>query len=697
MYKYGHMPFVRLVFPLIFGIITATFFFQNQLVYLILLLGALLGLLIVNVLSKGKISQSIFATSGSFVYLITFSLGAFISSHYIEIDNKLHFSNLKNARFLLAEVIEAPVEKRKSDKTIIIIKAAQDSLGNWQNTSGKLLLYTEKNDSTRSLQQGDEIILPNKISTLREPSNPGEFNYKRYLSFKYIHHQAYFKNNEYTIRKNDKKTLWNFAQGLRKRMQSVLINNGLTDNNLAVASALLLGEKGLLDPEIHQAYAAAGAMHVLAVSGLHVGIIYLILNHIFSLIFRSKNSPSKTIIIVIVLWLYAMITGLSPSVVRAATMFSAISIGRLMNNKQNIYNTLASSAFVLLLFKPNFLFEVGFQLSYLAVIGIIYLHPKIYHLFHFSNGILDKVWSLTAVSISAQLATFPLGVLYFHIFPSYFFLSNLVVIPAAVIIMYFGISLFVFSFYEPIANWISTELIGIINALNHFVAWIQNLPNAVIENIHFSVLDTWMLYLVILFGSLFLIKKRVKHLILCLASIFIIISARSYDFFSFKNNHFLCVYDISKSSAINFISQDYNYMIDVGKLNVDLNSNPFQMKNNWIRHGYGNCIKVDPAEFSDKNYKSIGEKIWGAFGQKIAVINEVQTVKFPEPIPIDILLISKSKGMKIQAILDNYLPKEIILDSSFTPYYANKFKDEIPTDIICHATSLEGGYEKRLN
>ena len=697
MYSYGHMPFVRLVFPLIFGIVTATFFFQSQIIYLCLLIIVWITLYTVTSVSQVKFSRYIFLTSGTLIYLSIFFLGGFISSHYVQIDDKDHFSNLSASKFLLTEIVEAPVEKRKSDKTILKIKAVKDSLGNWENAAGNLLLYTEKNAATRSLEQGDEIILPYKISKLRDPSNPGEFNYKRYLSFKYIHHQAYFKIGEFETIKKNKLTLWNFAQGLRERMQKVLTDNGLSGNNLAVASALLLGEKGLLDPEISQAYAAAGAMHVLAVSGLHVGIIYLILNHILSLIFPGKNSPSKTITIVIILWLYAMITGLSPSVVRAATMFSAISIGRLMNNKQNIYNTLASSAFVLLLFKPNFLFEVGFQLSYLAVIGIIYLHPKIYNIFHFSNGLMDKVWSLTAVSISAQLATFPLGVLYFHIFPTYFFLSNLVVIPAAVIIMYFGISLFVFSFYTPLANWISSELIAIIGVLNQFVTWIQNLPNAVIENIYLSVLDTWMLYSVIIFGSLFLIRKRAKHLMLCLASILVIISFRSYDFFNFKNQHYLCVYDISKSTAINFINSEYNYILDAGNLAVELNSNPFQMKNNWIRHGFGTCTKVELASFSNEYYQSLGHNIWGTFGQKIVLINELQKVKFTEPISTDILILVRKKGMNVEAILNNFNPNEIILDSSFTPYYANKVLEKIPPDIVCHATSIHGGYEKRLN
>jgi len=629
--------------------------------------------------------------------MMVFLLGAFISSHYLQLDDKHHFSKAVGANFLLTEISEAPTEKRRSDKTVLHVKAYQDSAGLWHNTSGNLLLYTEKDSLTRSLLPGNEIILPYKFNAIKDPANPGEFNYKRYLSFKYIHHQTYLKSGEYSYSKQNNVSLFTVAHHLRSSLQNVLISHGLKDDNLAVASALLLGEKGLLDPEIHQAYAAAGAMHVLAVSGLHVGIIYLILNYVLSFFLRDKNSILKLVIIVSFLWMYALITGLSPSVVRAATMFSAISFGTIIKNKQNIYNTLASSAFVLLLIKPNFLFEVGFQLSYLAVLGIVFLQPRMYRQLNFSNGMMDKVWRLTTVSISAQLATFPLGVLYFHIFPSYFFLSNLVVIPAAVIIMYFGIALFAFSFYPPIAQWISTELIGIIDALNQFVTWIQKLPHAVIDNIYFSVIDTWLLYLLILSGIFFLIKKHVRFLLIGLSAILLLLLAKTYDFYSYKQHDYLCVYHVSKSTAVNFVSHDYNFILDIGHLDIDLEDNPFQMKNNWIRHGFGDATKIKMANLSSGNFQLLDENIIGAFGKTIAVIDQDIKTTYHTPISVDILILTRFKNLHIENILSNFQPETIILDSSFTPYYANKIMDKLSSNQFCHATSVHGGYQKRLN
>ena len=242
---------------------------------------------------------------------------------------------------------------------------------------------------------------------------------------------------------------------MRDKLLNILKENGLKNNELAVASALILGYKDDLGEELKHSYSSAGATHVLAVSGLHVGIIFLVLNFLLNILDKNDRFKiSKAILLICFLWAYATITGLSPSVVRAATMFSFVTIGKSFGKSSSIYNTLCASAFVLLVYNPYLIMEVGFQLSYLAVVGIVYFQSIIYKWIYVKNKFLKYIWMITSVSIAAQLTTFPLGLLYLHQSPTYLFASNLFVIPGAMLIIGLGILLFITSWIPLISGGI---------------------------------------------------------------------------------------------------------------------------------------------------------------------------------------------------------------------------------------------------
>src|SRR5690606_20870391 len=243
------------------------------------------------------------------------------------------------------------------------------------------------------------------------PKNPNEFDFKRYLSYHLIHQQAYLKSTNWKlIQKAENSSLIATAHQIRKNLIDKLNELGVKDEQLAVASALILGYKNDIDAQLQSAYSSAGAMHVLAVSGLHVGVIFILLNFIFGFLDKWKwGVYFKGVLIIICLWIYALITGLSPSVMRGATMFSFLVAAKTTKSNHVFFNTMAASALFLLIINPYLLMEVGFQLSYLAVIGIVVIHPYIYHLLYVKHWFLDKIWNITAVSIAAQIATFPLG------------------------------------------------------------------------------------------------------------------------------------------------------------------------------------------------------------------------------------------------------------------------------------------------
>ena len=325
-------------------------------------------------------------------------------------------------------------------------------VGEGQPVTGKLLSYLEQSKEASQLRYGDQIYFSSKINPITAPLNPAAFNLKGYLNNRNFHYQTYLKTSDWILQDRDQGNfLIAFSIRTRDQLFTILQKHLPTDNELAVGAALILGKKDLLESETRMAYANTGAMHVLAVSGLHVGLIYVGISFLLGL-FPFKSSTwvwIKTWIMVAGVWFFALLTGASPSVLRAATMFSFIIVGQAMRHHPSIYNTLAASAFFLLSIQPYMLFEVGFQLSYLAVIGIIYFQEKIYGQLYIANKLGDYIWKLTSVAIAAQLVTLPISLYYFHQFPVYFWLSGLVVIPAAVLIMTFAVALFVVALLIP--------------------------------------------------------------------------------------------------------------------------------------------------------------------------------------------------------------------------------------------------------
>ena len=283
--------------------------------------------------------------------------------------------------------------------------------------------------------------------------------------------------------------------------------NGLQGEELAIASALTLGDKSMLDKELKRSYSATGASHVLAVSGLHVGIIYLVIIALLQQLFRGNRfKPIRVILALTGLWSYAFVAGLSASVVRASVMFSLVSIGEMMRRKSPSLNIVFASAFLMLLYEPRYLNDVGFQLSYAAVFAILLLHERIYKSLKISNFILDKAWSLTSVSIAAQLGTMPIMLYHFHQFSNCFWLSGLIVIPAATLLIY-GCSLLLMATSFPvISNVIGSLLSGLIKGMNSSIRWLEGLPHSNVSGIAFGGIDVLLLYA--LLGSLLAVVQE---------------------------------------------------------------------------------------------------------------------------------------------------------------------------------------------
>ncbi len=462
---------------------------------------------------------------------------------------------VKRDLFCVARLLATPEEKANSFRTTArLIACRTDSA--WTSMDEKVLLYFGKESTVADLEYGDQVLLRAAPQEVEGPVNPGAFNYQRYLKFNGIIRQLYAPSGQwkkiYSARGNKLIRLSILA---RNELLEVLQESGLEGKELALASAILLGYDEYLDREHKQQFAGAGAMHILCVSGLHVGIIAVVFNALlFFLSGKGVQGVLKLVLLLLLIWTYAAITGFSPSVLRAATMFSFIYAGRTINRTVSIYNMLAASAFLLLVINPFLLTRVGFQLSYLAVTGIVLLYRPLSNLVMPRYALAEKIWQLSVVSLTATFATFPLGLYYFNQFPNLFLLTNLVAIPASFLILYNGMLLLAFSFSTAISSFLGYIFRIVLTALNLAVEWIEGLSFSTTTGVYLTTAQVLLLIsicvsvVVLLYGK----GRRYLHAALVMA----VLLAFSVGHRNYKSRHqwLMVGYAIRGHMAMEFVN-----------------------------------------------------------------------------------------------------------------------------------------------
>lgn len=498
---------------------------------------------------------------GGFTFILLALFGAITYQQYN------HLPSTTPKALMAATVLETPQEKTNSYKSLLLIHSVktEDTL---IGTREKVLVYFEKSEAIDEIKPGSQIIFEQAPEPIENRGNPHEFDYKSYLEKKHILRQVYLKTGNWSLTgyRNNTSLLW--AETIRDKLLRIYREQHIGAQETEILSALTLGYKRELDRETKRVFSAAGAMHVLAVSGLHVGILFIAFSFCFGFLQKRKIGRFIYVLLSIsLLWCYAFITGLSPSVLRACTMFSLIIIAGNINRRANIYNSLAASAFLLLLVNPNNLFEVGFQLSYMAVFGIVYLQPRIAGLWRVKNKIGLFFWNLICVSIAAQIATFPLSAYYFNQFPTYFLLSNIVVIPAAMILIPLGLGLLAFSKVPLLATSIAFLVKWIIKIVYILLSSIELLPHSTPDVV--LHLPELLFVLAVLF-SIFLFLNSQRAVFLKSALSFTVLLAAFILFSGYKqiNRNEIIVLN-SQEPVTCFIKGNKMYVISADTLSVD--------------------------------------------------------------------------------------------------------------------------------
>lgn len=678
-YTLRQLPFVRILIPYVAGIYLQLQTQSNYGVYIYVL--GIVFLIWVLYSSFAKQTYRYRFVYGIFLNLSLIILGV-LSANVASPKKFNHYDKTSISTAIVTEPIE---EKDNSFKTIL--KLVELKIGDSVYTDNhKIIAYLAKDSMSRKLIYGDKIVFSSKISDIQVAGNPYEFNYKKYLFGKKIIAQTYINTGNFqVIDKNCGYTIFSIAYAVRNYLSDIYTENNIQGQELAVLKAITYGDKSDLTKDTKKSYIAAGAMHVLAVSGLHVGIIYFLLNLILGrldkLKYKNKNYGRylKAVILLLSLWFFALLSGFSASVSRAAVMFSFFIIGSALNRPVSIYNSLAASAFLLLTINPFMLFEVGFQLSYIAVISIVYLQPKIEGLITVKNKILHWAWSLTSVSIAAQIGTGPVSLYYFHIFPNWFILANIIVIPAVTFIVYSAASLFLTSFIPFVSDLFSHILKYIVAGLNYSVEFIEKLPFSTTDNISFDSMNLIFTYLLFLSAILFLVLKKVKFLFGMLGIIVIILVAGSIKSYTYQTQKYIYIYNINKHKNINFIAGKNNIiacdsdLMKTKNLEFATKGNFLHLHNTVITY----CNLNDSGLQNNKILKKKGN-YFSFLGKTVLLADNSNQLKYTsnKKINIDYLILSQNIYVDIQGILNLYKPGIIIFDGTNKNFRINKWKEQ---------------------
>jgi competence protein ComEC len=690
--------FVRIVFFFILGIWLAIYFpsavslhFAQALFTSLILLYVAIA---VTLRLKNSFEDRTTVKFGiGFLGLIIIFIAGFLCLHSnTEIENENHILHKHEPISYYKATITGQLKENEKTFKIESQVASTCAKGNWQMSEGSVLLYFDKRSYRKPFQYGDVLLIKGSPTEISPPSNPDEFDYKRFLSFKSIYHQHYLRNGDVKfIERAPKNFLMYYASKCRSWAEVELNKYIEGERERAIIIALVLGVTDGLDDELLSAYAATGAMHVLAVSGLHIGVIYWLL--LFLLKPLDKEIKGKWIIAVIcilVLWAYAFITGLSPSVLRAVTMFSFVALARPRGHRTNIYNTLAASAFVLLLYDPYLIMSVGFQLSYLAVLGIVYIHPRLFRLFEPDNKIVRWFWEITSISVAAQLATFALGLLYFHQFPNYFIFSNLVVIPISTGILIGGLALLAFSFAPVVASVIGALIVLSIKLMNYLVFFFEALPFSLVENIYINTTQCWLLIGLIVSFILLFEYKKFKYLTVATIISLVFASVEWMHFFDDVDRTKITVYNIRGHSAIDLIESGHTYFLTDSLLLADKENIRFHIHPNRLRSG---IFEVENDFSNIINFNGCNLIRW-------KTKNIIQIVKpdfeLPSSFAIDYLIVSNN-SLRDLSLINGHQILEIILDSSNSKYLSDKLlKQSLSNNKTVYSVIQKGAYFAKL-
>jgi competence protein ComEC len=662
--KFSAFPVVRYLLCLIAGILAylQIHYFHTTFYYL----GAgLLLTLLISIFFRTPLIRGISAC------LLLFISGWVLTYHKTVINNPEHFTNQGTFTHYQAIITSNAEIKPKTYKVEAEIQQVKTS-EKWQKATGKILLYFNKAEAKRP-QYGDIFLIKNMLSAIDPPKNPEEFDYRQFLHTKGIYAHHFLWNKEYLqIGHQEPSPILSLAYKANIYADSVFKTHLKTVNEYAITNAMVVGIRDDIDNDLLSAYSASGAIHVLSVSGMHVGILFLVLSVLLKWIkIRVKCGDWVfTIIVLILLWAYAIFTGLSSTVLRATVMFSFIQIGTTINRRHNIYNILAVSALVLLCYNPYWLADVGFQLSYLAILGIVYLHPYLNQLINPTNPLIRLLWEGTIVCFAAQLFTAPLSIYYFHQFPTYFLIANPFVALFSFGILPAGLLLLFFASVPIVADVLAFILKWSCYLLNETIFIIEKMPLSTLKGFSFTVPELLVWYSLIFLMIAFFRYSELKYLRISVLLLSCLAGVNIYEDYQQSQQKQLTFHFIPRQTGISIIDgKSVTFIADSGVVENQKIYN-FHLKNYYDKQGVSNQNLLNIAAYTNKQ----GMTFLDFEGKKIIWLQK--PFKGALQGKADYVLLSNNAIRNLAPSFADFHTDLIIVDDSNKSYLIEKLKHQ---------------------
>jgi competence protein ComEC len=692
MNSFAPFPFLRFSIALIVGI-AGYFYLDFYQPWLWAIAAGTVLVFGILYLQKQSMGRSPFTGMVGLIFLV--QIGYLLAYIRTPANSLLHYTHYLNNTHHYEAVINTLVEEKANTwKAIAEVKTLVTNQGT-QPTKGQVLLYFDKKSIARP-HYGDVFLIKRIPQVIESPKNPYQFDYQRYLSQQGVYRQHYVKDSSCVKIGNEiPNVLLNFAYKANTLADSLITKAGGNVSEYGVANAMILGLRDDLDADLMQAYSAAGAIHVLSVSGLHVGVIYVVLMMLFARLQQKKILGKWTVfsMVIGILWFYALVTGLSSPVLRSTFMFSLILLAQTINREHNAYNTVAFSAFCLLVYNPYFLVNVGFQLSYLAVFGMILIQPLLNPMVQIDKNknllywLIDRLWKVSTVAIAAQIATFPITIYYFHQFPNWFLLANPIVILLSSVALCLGLA-YLFLAYVPVLGvGVAYLLNGSVWLLNQSVLWVERLPFAITKWLYVYPSEMILMYfLIFLLLALWFTQRFIYLKISTLLLVFLIVFNLTEPLWLAKQQ-ILVVHAIAKHTVISMIDGRKARLIADANFLASKKDIRYNLSNFWAAKG---ITDTTHQVLDSQKYPDFELIVWQ--GKSFLLLKssmQRQRVLLPN-FTVDYLIVT-NKSVRTMAQLEGIKTKHLILDASNGFYQSNKlFAQAKSQGIDCQLLNTTG-------
>jgi competence protein ComEC len=641
-YFWDKAPFFRLLVPLVAGI---TSYAVLHKFYPVLIVGILTAFIAITTAFVRKHTS---LTKGAYFISLNIALAAagWLVSYYYDIRNNTDWFANNRTDIYAVRIANEPAEKDKTWKLEV------DVIGTGNKTAtGRAFVYVYKNNLPLLFHDGDTLLLPDKWQRIKTAGNPFEFDYARYCGLNNIYYQQFLSSDEVVLAGQTNDLPW-IRRAHKWCMQQLALY--ITDKpTLGLMQAMLIGDEANLDPELRQAYSETGIVHIIAISGSHITFFFLIISFLLGWIRHNRWKWLKYLTAIPLIWTYVIMSGAPPSAVRAALMFSVFALGLAFEKQPNNLNQLLAAAFMLLLVNPNWLYAIGFQLSFLAVLSLVLFYKPIHKLYQPTNKVVKGVWAAIAASLAAEILTAPLAVYYFHLFPLLFVVANVLAYLFMGVVLIAGMSLIAISPFASVAKLLAAGITALVKFFNYLVYAMQGLNPQSFRFLQINVLQLAMVFFIITCLSVFLIRQKKAGLFAGLVVVCLLLATICFDEWNALHQQKLVVYNISKVNHIEFIDGNHHSIL-YSDTTVTPKTKSYVLK---------------PTHTGYKAWRSkpyTGNKELITIGNKTALILN-EPINTDMSFPVDYLIVNyKPDDINFETLQKTFTPEQIVFGSNIS-------------------------------